>query len=249
MYLKDWALQVAKGLLIRTPKRIFYFFKFLKEFNRFSNNEKRFEIQFKEIIPCLNDRVTNTPYDHHYIYHPAWAARIINTYKPQVHIDISSILYFSTMLSATIPVHFYDYRPADVHLSNLDCGKIDLKHMHFESGSIHSLSCMHTIEHIGLGRYGDALDNDGDLKAINEIKRVMAVGGNVLFVTPVGKPKILFNGHRIYSYEQIISYFQNFELRNFAMVPDAGGFIDNANPQLVATQNYACGCFWFTKIS
>ncbi len=33
---------------------------------------------------------------------------------------------------------------------------------------------MHVVEHVGLGRYGDPLDPDGDLKAIAELKRVTA---------------------------------------------------------------------------
>ncbi len=43
--------------------------------------------------------------------------------------------------------------------------------------SVESLSCKHVIEHIGLGRYGDVLDPGGDLKAISELKRALAVGG------------------------------------------------------------------------
>ena len=34
---------------------------------------------------------------------------------------------------------------------------------------------MHVVEHIGLGRYGDHLDADGSVKAINEIKRVLNI--------------------------------------------------------------------------
>jgi hypothetical protein len=59
---------------------------------------------------------------------------------------------------------------------------------------------MHVIEHIGLGRYGEALDPDGDLKAIRELVRVLAAGGNLLVVVPVGRPRIQFNAHRIYDY-------------------------------------------------
>ena len=106
---------------------------------------------------------------------------------------------------------------------------------------------MHTIEHIGLGRYGDELDAEGDSKAIKEIKRVLKDGGNFLFVTPVGKPKIEFNAHRIYSFEQITEYFAPFALKEFSLVTDDGNFIENANSELVAFQNYGCGCFWFIK--
>ena len=152
------------------------------------------------------------------------------------------------MLSATIPVKFYDYRPAKITLVNYESHFGDLNNLPFTDNSINSLSCMHTIEHIGLGRYGDTLDADGDLKAIGELKRVLSRNGDLFFVTPVGKPRIEFNAHRVYSYEQIIEYFSPLVLHEFTMVPDSGGLIEHADPSLVKQQQYACGCFWFKKL-
>ena len=152
------------------------------------------------------------------------------------------------MLSAFIPVKFYDYRPASLTLSNLSSEKADLLNLPFQNDSISSVSCMHTIEHIGLGRYGDPLDYDGDIKAIKELIRVTKNTGDILFVTPVGQPKLMFNGQRIYSYEQVISYFTNCTLMDFSLIPDNGGIINNADPKLVKEQKYGCGCFWFRKI-
>jgi hypothetical protein len=106
---------------------------------------------------------------------------------------------------------------------------------------------MHTIEHIGLGRYGDEIDPQGDIKSINELKRVLKPGGDLLFVTPVGRSRIEFNAHRIYSYEQITEYFFPFTLKEFSLIPDAGGIISNADPAIVKEQEYGCGCFWFKK--
>jgi hypothetical protein len=109
---------------------------------------------------------------------------------------------------------------------------------------------MHVVEHIGLGRYGDPLDSEGDLKAINELKRVLAKGGSLLFVVPIGQPKIMFNAHRIYSYAQIINYFSEFSLEEFAFIPDNGnetGLLYNPELKLVNQQNYGCGCFYFKK--
>jgi hypothetical protein len=109
---------------------------------------------------------------------------------------------------------------------------------------------MHVIEHIGLGRYGDPLDPKGDLKAISELKRVMAIGGDLLFVVPIGQPKIMFNAHRIYSYEHVLKFFQGFRLIEFALIPDDpldGGLIQGAHRDLVDRQRYGCGCFWFKK--
>jgi SAM-dependent methyltransferase len=120
----------------------------------------------------------------------------------------------------------------------------------FEDGAVKSLSCMHVIEHVGLGRYGDPLDFEGDLKAIQELVRVLKPGGHLLFVSPVGRPRLMFNAHRIYSFEEIISYFHVLELREFSLVPDnpsKGSFIKNADPALVKEQAYGCGCLHFIK--
>lgn len=248
MYIRNYIIQLGKDILIRFPKRIVRFFSYIGEWRRFkSKNDGRLAVKGADLYPCLKDKITSTPFDQHYTYHPAWAARILASTKPPYHVDISSILAFSTIVSAFIPVKFYDYRPANLNLKGLESGFADLKQLSFENDSIPSLSCMHTIEHVGLGRYGDALDVQGDIKSINELKRVLKPGGDLLFVTPVGKPRIEFNAHRIYSFEQIIEYFSPFKLQEFSLIPDAGGLIVNANPGMVKEQDYGCGCFWFKK--
>lgn len=249
MYLKSAVIQTGKKVLIKWPKTVVQFFRFFAVYSRFKKMGQRTDmsVRLKDIYPCLKDSISTTPFDHHYTYHPAWAARILAQTKPAEHTDISSILSFSTIVSAFVPVKFYDYRPAQLHLSNLESGFADLVKLPFEDNSIQSLSCMHTIEHIGLGRYGDPLDPQGDIKAINEIKRVAKPGGTVLFVTPVGRSRIEYNAHRIYSFEQISTYFSGFTLKEFSLVPDAGGLIMNADPAIVQQQEYGCGCFWFIK--
>ena len=218
------------------------------EFEQFSKNaDGRFELNWDEAMPYLDDRTTHTGFDAHYIYHPAWAARVVRQINPAVHIDISSTLHFCTQLSAFIPVRFYDYRPALLDLDNLQSEKADLTNLFFESNSIESLSCMHTVEHIGLGRYGDPIEPGGDLKAMNELKRVVKPGGSLLFVVPVGKARIIFNAHRIYSASAIVSAFDGLELENFSLVTDDARFLRNADPKDADSQKYGCGCFWFKK--
>ena len=239
------SLYLFSKKLIALPWFLSDYFKL----KRLSKNG-RFVIKLSELFPCLMDKTITTKFESHYIYHPAWAARIIKKISPEKHIDISSSLHFSTMLSAFIPVEYYDYRPAPMNLDNLISKKANLISLPFEDGSIKSLSCMHVVEHIGLGRYGDPLDVDGDIKAIRELTRVLSVGGSLLFVVPVGKPKIQFNAHRIYSYEQVVEYFADLKLKEFSLVPDdyvENGLIINADPVLVRKQNWGCGCFWFTK--
>lgn len=225
---------------------------YLADFLKFRRLSKirRFSIKWSDQFPCLIDKTSNTPFEPHYTYHPAWAARVVAEVKPEYHVDIASTLQFCGIVSAFVPVKFYDYRPAKLSLSNLTSERADLTNLHFASNSIKSLSCMHTVEHVGLGRYGDPLDPEGDLKAIKELKRVLAPGGSLIFVVPVGKPKIEFNAHRIYAYEQIVEYFKDLKLKEFSLVPDnfkETGLIRNASPDLVKKQEWGCGCFWFVK--
>ena len=210
----------------------------------------RFPVRWEDRLPCLYDKTAATAFDRHYIYHPAWAARILSRTKPSEHTDISSTLAFCTLVSAFIPVKFYDYRPAALRLSGLVSEHADLTALPFDSESVSSLSCLHTVEHIGLGRYGDPLDADGDLKAMAELKRVLAPGGTLLFAVPLGRPRLLFNAHRIYSYDQITACFAGLDLVEFSLIPDdtqAEGLIEKATREMADAQSYGCGCFWFRK--
>ena len=241
-------------------QRIRHKIRTLRDRARFNHDFKEFRTLLAVGASCLslswNDRrmiyedTAKTPFDTHYIYHPAWAARILAKTKPCEHVDISSKLDFSTLVSAFIPIKFYDYRPAHITLGNLTTEHADLTSLPFNNASVASLSCMHVVEHIGLGRYGDPLDPGGDLKAMRELARVLAPGGTLIFVVPVGKPKIVFNAHRTYAYDQIIDAFKDLTLKEFSLIPDDAetrGILHNAQKKDSDAQSYGCGCFWFTK--
>ena len=228
--------------------------RFVRNFARFrslaEHHVERLPVRWADRYPCLHDRTTKTPFDRHYTFHTAWAARAIAAVRPTMHVDIASSLYFATIVSAFVPVRFYDYRPADLALDGLTSEHADLTDLVWPDRSVASLSCMHVVEHVGLGRYGDPLDPDGDAKAMRELARVVAPGGSLLFVVPVGRPRVCYNAHRVYGYGQVRAGFPGLALRQFALVPDRardGGLIIDADPALVERQKYGCGCFWLEK--
>lgn len=226
------------------------YFRFQKNLKSFS--ARRFKVGLAELYPCLNDNTPKTPFDAHYIYHPAWAARILAKTEPKEHVDISSSLSFVTLVSSFIKVIFYDYRPAELHLPNLSCDAADIVSLPFAENSIPSLSCMHVVEHIGLGRYGDPINPKGDILAVMELKRVVKQGGDLLFVVPVGGvAKIMYNAHRIYTYDLVMEMFTGFTLMDFSLVSDtelhANEFISPASKEDADNCIYGCGCFWFQK--
>jgi hypothetical protein len=209
--------------------------------------------RFQSILsfPCLNDKDTSPQFDRHYFYHPAWAMRVLKEVTPEKHIDISSIISFVGDLSAFIPVECYEFHAPMIDLDGVNFGSVDLTNLPFETNSIESLSCMHVVEHIGLGRYGDNVDSEGDLKAASELQRVCRLGGHLLFVAPVAEcSRLEFNAHRVYTVEMVLEMFPKMRLEEFALIPDKpeqGGLVRYANFSQVKDQRYACGCFHFIK--
>ena len=191
----SWKDRIRKIPIIKTAwnqgYRLRRWRNYKRDFARFVSLAKAAERNiplWADRFPCLGHATASTGFDRHYVYHTSWAARLLARNKPGRHVDISSSLYFVGIASAFVPFLHYDYRPPDLRLDNLETGFADLLKLPFSDGSVDSLSCMHVVEHVGLGRYGDPLDAEGDTKAMRELTRVLAPGGNLLFVVPIGRP-------------------------------------------------------------
>jgi SAM-dependent methyltransferase len=239
----------------RALRRVTGKLAFRAEFDRFRRmaaaaGDERFPMPWSDRYPCLTDDTGESRISGHYLLHTAWAARKLAERPSSYHVDIGSSLGFNALVSAFVPVRFYDYRAPATTLAGLETGFADLTDLPFADEEHPSVSCMHVVEHVGLGRYGDRMDPEGDLKAIAELKRVTAPGGVLLFVVPVGRRRIQFNAHRIYGHEQVLSYFDGFDLAEFALIPDApedDRLIVGATPAQVDAQRYGCGCFLFVR--
>ena len=201
--------------------------------------------------PCLNDDTINTNFDTHYTYHVAWAIRKILVSPPVSHCDVSSSLGFCTAICAVVPTTFIDYRPAPIQLDQLTCKQGDLTNdSQWGDGQYESLSCMHVVEHIGMGRYGDQLDIHADTVAMRNLKRAVAANGRLLFVVPVGIPEVYFNAHRVYSASWVANFFKpEFQLKEFYFIPGSSHLPPVLNCDLTYPDSfkYACGCFEFIK--
>jgi SAM-dependent methyltransferase len=120
--------------------------------------------------------------------------------------------------------------------------------MPFDDDSVPSLSSLHVIEHIGLGRYGDTVDPNGYLKAAAELCRVLAPGGRLLLGTPVGRERVCFDAHRVFDPETIVQAFEELVLAEFLLIDDAGrGVIAGASFEQARRCEYGCGLFVFEK--
>ncbi|MBI1178019.1 glycosyltransferase [bacterium] len=55
-----------------------------------------------------------------------------------------------------------------------------------------------SFEHDGLGRYGDPLNPDGDVAAMQKVRSMLRPGGILFLAVPVGSDVVVWNAHRIY---------------------------------------------------
>lgn len=227
--------------------------KYKSQLSEFVSVSSRLRPEFSAYYsyPCLEDDTKQTAFDSHYIYHVAWAIRKMLTATPRSHVDVGSSLNFCATASAIVPTTFIDIRPAQLHLKNLAVQARDLTDdTSWNDGEFESLSCMHVVEHIGLGRYGDTLDVIADLKAINNLIRALKSKGQLLFAVPVGKPEIYFNAHRVYSSKWIVDYFSRYcTLSEFYFIPAQSNVqpLLNCSTEYADQFTYGCGCFHFIK--
>lgn len=68
-----------------------------------------------------------------------------------------------------------------------------------------------SVEHSGLGRYGDPLDPDGDIKTVNDIHKKLKKMGLLIWGAPTGHDALVWNAHRIYGKIRMTLLFREFE--------------------------------------
>jgi SAM-dependent methyltransferase len=166
---------------------------------------------------------------------------------PPFHVDIGSSVMMINVLSASAKTIFVDYRPLRVQLSNFLPLGGDIVRLPFRSGAITSLSCLHVIEHVGLGRYGDPINPAGSQLAAGELQRVLQPGGRLFLSVPVGSERVCFNAHRVFAPSTVQSFLPELRLESFSLVDDTGRFTEQVPLQAAVGLDYGCGLFEFVK--
>lgn len=227
---------------------IFYLPRFFRHWFGYAKSAGAEKISVLELQPCLGDWSTHTPFDAHYFYQGAWIARRVNVAKGARHVDVGSSVLTMSVLSAQVETTFVDYRPLKASLSGLVSVSGSILDLPFGDNTLASLSCLHVIEHIGLGRYGDPLDPQGSVKAALELQRVVASGGDLFISLPVGRERVCFNAHRVHSPLSVLKMFPEMKLVEFSYVDDAGRFCERKPVEEAAGFEYGCGMFHFRKL-
>jgi SAM-dependent methyltransferase len=209
-----------------------------------------FELSPGDLAPILTDFHAPAGIARgQYFHQDLWAARLIYARRPAAHVDIGSrIDGFIAHLLTFMPVTVVDIRPLETDVAGLHFVQGDMCRLDgVESGSIDSLSCLHTIEHVGLGRYGDSIDPDGWRVALRELARVLAPGGRLYLGTPIGRERVCFNSERVFSPRTILDAVPALRPVSLAAIDERECFVPDADLERMLTIPAGCGLFELTR--
>jgi len=187
------------------------------------NKRDSFTIKEQYLWPMIQDKYSMAGSINNYFWQDLWAAKLIVQSGIKTHFDIGSRIdgLIAHLLAANIEVTMIDVRefPEKIeHLQTIVDDATGLRQIADES--IVSMSAMCSLEHFGLGRYGDPVDPEACFKCFYNIQKKLKKGGILYLSVPVGKERVEFNAHRVFYASTIVECFSDLRLEEFSCVTD-----------------------------
>ena len=246
---------VSPGSFFPALKGIPYYFRNLRELKRqLSSGDSEFKIS--GYYPCLPDRFENSgSVPLHYFFQDLYVARRLYQNNPHKHVDIGSRLDgFVSHVAVFRAIEVIDIRDMKNNIPNVQFIRADLMADNFGYHDYcDSVSCLHTIEHFGLGRYGDPVNADGHILGLKNITGILKKGGRLYLSTVIGPQRIEFDAHRVFSVRYLIGLLEkDYSIERFSYVDDNNHFYPSAelSEKDIANNfncNYGCGIFELVK--
>lgn len=208
--------------------------------------------------PCLQDWYEeggNTRTE--YFRQDLLVAQMVSDANPKRHVDIGSrVDGFVAHVAAFREIEVFDIRPTTVKIPGILFTQADLmSSVSSMSEYCDSLSCLHALEHFGLGRYGDPVDPNGYKRGIVSMSMLLKPGGKFYLSVPVGRERVEFNAHQVFDPRKIVNQFRACGLRlDHLSIVDSDGSVtmitdhEKFMPQLAMVE-YCLGIFTFIKLN
>ena len=210
-------------------------------------------------MPCLQDRYEESGVTKsEYFWQDLLVARLIHKANPKKHVDIGSrVDGFVAHIASFRECEVFDVRPITSVIPGITFHQSDL--MKLESlptgkdGYCDSLSCLHAIEHFGLGRYGDPICAQGYLLGIAHMSKLLHLGGIFYLATPIGRERVEFNANWVFDPRTIIKAAESSGLslkKLITITPDHGPHeieVSLTSLHDLSLSSYKLGLFIFEK--
>jgi hypothetical protein len=229
--------------------------RFIKEWFEFRKNY----LGPMNLMPCLNDwYAEGGTTKNEYFWQDLLVARWIFEAKPQRHVDVGSrVDGFVAHVASFRDIEVFDVRPINTQIPGIVFKQADLMCIDGLPSSVNgycdSLSCLHAIEHFGLGRYGDPIDPIGYERGIANMALLLKPGGKFYLSTPIGRERVEFNANRVFNPSSLILFAKchGLRLQKLTVIDNSGEPREvQVNPEtmhVLAESNYNLGIFVFIK--
>lgn len=236
-------------------------FRSLKNYPRYLNDKKKWLKQGGKIN---KNHMFLSDFESHagiakgeYFHQDLLVANYIYKNNPKRHVDIGSrIDGFVAHVASFRKIEVLDIRKLEnSEHENIKFIQSDLMKPK-DLGEVDSISCLHVIEHFGLGRYGDTIDVEGHNKGIRNLINMLSKNGSLYLSFPIGKyDLVLFNANRIFQVDTILNHpsiKKYMQLFRFDYVDQSGNLhkdikIEDFNADI--NKKNCCGIYTFKKIN
>lgn len=225
-----------------------FIFTFISDYFRF----RKFA-HIDHLLPVLGEhKEKSSKITKHYFTQDLLVASYIYKKNPKKHVDIGSrIDGFVAHVASFRKVEIIDIRKNNFQFKNIifkrqDINKIRKKKFNY----CDSLSCLHTLEHFGLGRYGDKIDPIGHIKGFKNLIKILKLGGTLYVSFPISeKNTTYFNSERSFNPREILKWSDELELKRFDVIDDNEKLFLNLNLNKYNKKlKYGCGIYTFKKV-
>jgi SAM-dependent methyltransferase len=200
-----------------------------------------------KLYPCLADDIDESgTASGAYFHQDLYVAQKVFADAPRRHIDLASrVDGFVAHVASFRPIEVIDIRPLSISLPNITFRQANLMELPPDLRECaDSVSCLHALEHFGLGRYGDPLDPDGHRKGFDNLAAMVKPGGRLYVSVPIGPQRYEFNAHRVFAIGTVLEMSKSaFTLEHFSYVDDRGDMHRDVaiTDELLRTN---AGCIW-----
>jgi len=210
------------------------------------------------LLPCLHDWYEEGgTTKSEYFWQDLLVARMIFGAQPERHVDIGSrVDGFVAHVASFREIEVFDVRPNTAKVPGVTFRQADLMNpISGMDGYCDSLSCLHALEHFGLGRYGDPVSPLGFEHGLRNMVALLRTKGVFYVSVPIGTDRVEFNAHRVFDPRAIIKLAAQhlLKLSTLIVVHSEGKIetpvLDEAQLSNIASQRYALGIFVFHKRS
>jgi hypothetical protein len=188
----------------------------------------------------------------HYFHQDLLVATKIHAANPRKHVDVGSrIDGFVAHVASFREIEVFDIRPLTpgVH-PRIKFVRGDLMvRAGVPQAYCDSLSCLHALEHFGLGRYGDPIDPQGHMKGFDNLCKMLSAGGTLYLSVPIGARGTCFNAHRVFHPSDVPAWSrERLQLEDYAYVDDVGDLHMGIEPANTPALRYGCGIYTLRKL-